>query len=84
MQNAGVLAEGNYFENVPFPCHSVSGYADSDPGRLVQRNNAFANSGVCEAGGVVTEPSVYYSYVVDPAASVPSAVTAGAGVGRVA
>ena len=35
--NAGVLVEGNYFENVPFPCFSASGYAESGPGRLVQR-----------------------------------------------
>ena len=78
-QNAGVLAEGNYFENVPFPCHSVSGYADSDPGRLVQRANVFVNSGVCEAGGAVAEPSTYYSYQLDAASSVPSAVVAGGG-----
>jgi pectate lyase len=78
-QNAGVLAEGNYFENVPFPCHSVSGYADSDPGRLVQRANVFVNSGVCEAGGTVAEPSAYYSYRLDAASSVPAAVVAGAG-----
>jgi pectate lyase len=82
-QNAGVLAEGNYFENVPYPCYSVSGYAESDPGRLVQRSNVFVNSGVCEAGGAVAEPSTYYSYQLDPASSVPSTVTAGAGVGRV-
>ena len=81
-QNAGVVAEGNYFENVPFPCHSVSGYADSDPGRLVQRGNAFVNSGVCEAGGTVTEPSSFYSYQLDPAATVPATVSAGAGVGK--
>lgn len=78
-QNAGVVAEGNYFENVPFPCHSVSGYADSDPGRLVQRANAFVNSGTCEAGGSVTEPATYYSYQLDAASSVPSIVSAGAG-----
>ncbi|MDG4823912.1 pectate lyase [Asanoa sp. WMMD1127] len=81
-ENAGLVVEGNYFENVAFPCHSVSGYADSGPGRLVQRGNAFVNSGVCEAGGAVQEPSAYYSYTLSPASSVPSAVTAGAGVGR--
>jgi pectate lyase len=80
--NAGVVVEGNYFENVAFPCYSVSGYADSDPGRLVQRNNIFNGSGVCEAGGSVTEPSGYYGYTLTPAASVPSAVTASAGVGH--
>ncbi|BAL89618.1 putative pectate lyase [Actinoplanes missouriensis 431] len=82
-ENAGVVAEGNYFENVAHPCHSTGGYADSAPGRLVQRLNAFVNSGTCEAGGTVAEPSGYYSYTLDPASSVPSLVTAGAGVGRI-
>ncbi len=81
-ENAGVVAEGNYFENVPFPCHSTGGYAESNPGRLVQRANAFVNSGVCEAGGTVTEPRTYYAYTLDAASAVPSLVTAGAGVGR--
>ena len=81
-ENAGVVAEGNYFENVPFPCHSTGGYAESNPGRLVQRANAFVNSGPCEAGGTVTEPSQFYSYTLDPAASFPALVTAGGGVGR--
>ncbi|MEV0898942.1 pectate lyase [Actinoplanes sp. NPDC049802] len=82
-ENAGVVAEGNHFENVPYPCHSTGGYAESNPGRLVQRANAFVNSGVCEAGGAVTEPSTFYPYTLDPAVSVPSLVTAGAGVGRI-
>ncbi|WP_449701864.1 pectate lyase family protein [Actinoplanes sichuanensis] len=82
-ENAGVVAEGNYFENVPYPCHSTGGYAESNPGRLVQRANAFAGSGVCEAGGTVVEPSTYYSYSLDPATSVPSLVMAGAGTGRI-
>jgi pectate lyase len=82
-QDAGVLAEGNYFERVPFPCHSVGGYAESDPGRLVQRANVFTGSGTCEAGGTVTEPSTFYSYHLDSASSVPAAVSAGAGVGRI-
>jgi pectate lyase len=82
-ENAGVVAEGNYFENVAFPCHSVTGYAESNPGRLVQRSNAFVGSGVCEAGGTVTEPSTYYSYTLDAASSVPALVTAGAGVGKI-
>ena len=81
--NAGVLVEGNNFAGVPYPCFSASGYADSDPGRLVQRNNVFAGSGTCEAGGSVTEPRTYYSYSLDPAANVPALVTAGAGAGRI-
>ena len=55
--NGGVLVEGNYFENVPFPCFSASGYADSGPGRLVQRNNIFIGSGTCEVSGSVAEAS---------------------------
>ncbi|GIF75219.1 pectate lyase family protein [Asanoa siamensis] len=81
-ENAGLVVENNYFENVAFPCHSVGGYAESGPGRLVQRGNAFVNSGLCEAGGAVREPSDFYAYALSPATSVPSAVTAGAGVGR--
>jgi pectate lyase len=80
--NGGVLVEGNYVESVPFPCYSVSGYADSDPGRLVQRANVFTGSGPCEAGGSVAEPRTYYSYTLDAAASVPGLVRAGAGAGR--
>ncbi|HWS34532.1 MAG TPA: pectate lyase [Actinoplanes sp.] len=81
--NAGVILEGNNFTGVPHPCHSTGGYADSGPGRLVQRNNVFASSGPCEAGGTVVEPSTYYTYTVDPPASVPSLVQVGAGAGRV-
>jgi pectate lyase len=81
--NAGVLVEGNNFADVPYPCFSTSGYADSGPGRLVQRDNAFAGSGTCEAGGSVAEPRTYYSYSLDPAANVPALVTAGAGAGRI-
>jgi pectate lyase len=82
-ENAGVLVEANYFEDVAFPCHSVSGYADSAPGRLAERGNVFVRSGTCESGGTVADPRAYYSYTPDSAASVPSLVTAGAGVGRI-
>jgi len=82
-ENGGVLAEGNYFENVAFPCYSASGYADSAPGRLVARNNVFANSGVCETGGTVADPRSFYSYIVDSPATVPTAVPAGVGIGKI-
>jgi pectate lyase len=81
--NAGVLVEGNYFENVPFPCYSASGYADSGPGRLVQRNNTFTGSGPCEVSGTVTEPRTYYLYTVDNPSTVPATVRSGAGIGRI-
>jgi pectate lyase len=83
VQQAGAVVENNYFENVPFPCFSASGYADSGPGRLVHRGNAFVNSGTCEAAGSVVEPRTYYSYTMDSAASVPATVRAGAGYGKV-
>ena len=53
VMNAGVLVEGNVFENVQQACWSASGYADSDPGRLVARNNSLTNSGPCEVNGTV-------------------------------
>ncbi|MEV7229504.1 family 16 glycoside hydrolase [Polymorphospora sp. NPDC051019] len=83
VENAGVLVEGNYFEDVAFPCHSASGYADSGPGRLVQRGNVFLRSGTCEVNGSVGEPGAHYSYTLDNAAQVPQLVAAGAGVGRI-
>ncbi len=81
-ENAGVLVEGNYFENTAFPCYSTNGYADSAPGRLVERNNIFVNSGVCEANGTVGNPGSFYGYTLTPTSQVPSVVTAGAGVGK--
>ncbi|MBT2419320.1 pectate lyase [Streptomyces sp. ISL-22] len=81
--NAGVLVEGNHFDTVAHPCYSASGYDESGPGRLVQRNNVFTASGSCETNGTVTEPRTYYSYTLDRPADVPSLVRAGAGVGKI-
>lgn len=82
-ENAGVVVEGNYFENVPHPLHSAGGYADSGPGRAVQRGNVFVGSGTPETAGTVVEPRTYYPYTMDSAQSVPAAVRAGAGAGRI-
>ncbi|WP_158841216.1 pectate lyase family protein [Saccharothrix deserti] len=79
--DAGVLVEGNYFENVAHPIYS--GYDKSGPGRVVERNNVYVNSGTPETLGTVVEPRTYYGYTLDDPASVPRIVTAGAGVGRV-
>ncbi|WP_326562236.1 pectate lyase family protein [Micromonospora sp. NBC_01796] len=76
---AGVLVEGNYFENVTRP--TAVGYAESDPGDLVQRNNFFVNSGAPESAGDVA--AIPYAYSTDAAANVKSIVTAGAGAGRI-
>ncbi|WP_444951913.1 pectate lyase family protein [Micromonospora ureilytica] len=78
-ENAGVLVEGNYFENVDDPYHRGEG--DSGPGSLVARNNHFVNSPTGQAGGSVA--SIPYSYQLDTASSVKSIVTAGAGAGRI-
>ncbi|MFI7451505.1 RICIN domain-containing protein [Nonomuraea sp. NPDC049714] len=78
-EGAGVLVEGNYFENTEDPFHLGEG--DSGPGSLVARANHFVNSGSGETGGSVA--SIPYSYSLDGASSVKSIVTAGAGAGRI-
>ncbi|MBF8188184.1 RICIN domain-containing protein [Nonomuraea sp. K274] len=78
-EGAGVLVEGNYFENTDDPFHLGEG--DSGPGSLVARNNHFVNSGSGETGGSVG--SIPYSYSLDTASNVKSIVTAGAGAGRI-
>jgi pectate lyase len=77
--NAGVLVESNYFENITDPTHLGEG--DSSAGSIVARNNYEVNSGTILTGGSVA--SIPYSYSVDPAASVKSIVTAGAGTGKI-
>jgi pectate lyase len=77
-EDAGVLVEANYFENIAEPVHL--GEADSDPGRLVARDNHSINSGpILTEGSVAAIP---YPYQKDPAASVKSIVTGGAGTGK--
>jgi pectate lyase len=80
-ENAGVLVEGNFFENVPFPIYV--GYADSGPGRVVERGNIYLNSGAPQTAGTVVEPSTYYRYTLDKPANLPAIVPAGAGVGKI-
>ncbi|MGC5011872.1 pectate lyase family protein [Streptosporangium sp. DT93] len=80
-ENAGVVVEGNYFQDVPHPLYSASGYADSGPGRAVQRNNIFVNSGTPETAGTVVEPRTFYAYTVDAPSGVPASVRSGAGIG---
>ncbi len=77
--NAGVLVEGNYFENTPDPYHL--GEASSGPGSLVARNNHFVNSGGGQTGGSVA--GIPYPYTLDTASNVKSIVTGGAGAGRI-
>ncbi|MEO3752366.1 right-handed parallel beta-helix repeat-containing protein [Streptomyces sp. B6B3] len=72
---AGVLVEGNYFENCDEP--TLVGYASSDAGDVVARNNYATGSGPLETAGSVN--SIPYSYTLDNASSVKSIVTGGAG-----
>jgi pectate lyase len=80
VMDAGLLVEGNVFESVQQACWSASGYADSDPGRLVARNNSLTDSGPCETNGTVA--ALPYGYTAENVGTVKSSVTAGAGTGR--
>ncbi|ETK31652.1 pectate lyase [Microbispora sp. ATCC PTA-5024] len=77
--NAGVLVEGNYFENVAEPTHIGEG--SSPAGSIVSRNNHLVNSGTPLSSGSVA--SIPYPYTVDSPGTVKSAVLAGAGTGRI-
>jgi pectate lyase len=79
-QNAGVLVEGNFFENTKRPTRNDVG---GTTGRIVQRMNVFVNSDPPFSAGTVMEPSRFYSYRLDPTNNVPSQVRAGAGVGKI-
>ena len=81
VEDAGLLVEGNVFENVQQACWSASGYADSGPGRLVARNNSLTNSGPCEVNGTVAP--IPYGYTAENVGTVRASVTAGAGTGRI-
>ena len=63
-ENAGVLVEGNYFENISDPTHVGEG--SSDPGNLVERNNVYVNSGTPQTRGSVA--SIPYPYQLTPPA----------------
>jgi pectate lyase len=80
VMDAGLLVEGNVFETVQQACWSASGYADSDPGRLVARNNSLTNSGPCETNGTVAP--IPYRYTADEVGTVKASVTTGAGAGK--
>lgn len=76
---AGVLVEGNYFENMTDPTHVGEG--SSPDGSLVERNNYYVNSGTPQTAGSVA--AIPYAYTLDAAGTVKSTVTAGAGTGRI-
>ncbi|WP_100445803.1 RICIN domain-containing protein [Glycomyces xiaoerkulensis] len=73
--DAGVLFEGNYIENTDTP--TEVGYAASDPGRIVSRNNHLVNSGTPDNSGSVG--GVPYGYSLDTPSQINSIVSGGAG-----
>lgn len=79
--NAGVLVEGNYFENVAAP---MLNNIEAATGRILARNNVFVNSLEPIFTDSVTEPSTYYNYVLDDPQDVPAIVMAGAGINKIA
>ncbi|WP_239108164.1 pectate lyase family protein [Microbispora siamensis] len=76
---AGVLVEGNYFENIAEPTHTAEG--SSPGGSIVARNNYFVNSGTPQTSGRVA--SIPYSYTVDNPSGVKANVLANAGTGKI-
>jgi pectate lyase len=80
-ENAGVLAEANYFRNVAHPIYV--GYDKSGPGRVVERGNIYDASGAPQTAGTVIEPRTFYAYSLDDPALLPTIVPAGVGVGRI-
>lgn len=79
--NAGVLVEGDYFENVPHPTVTQTG--SSPDGNLKLVNNYLTGSGTPESRNASSVASIPYSYHADTASQVKSIVTAGAGVGKI-
>lgn len=78
--NADVLVEGNYFQDVTVTIMSgVPGH--SGPGDVVERFNVFDNSGVPQTLGDAFEATTYYAYQLEPAEEIPARVKAGAGAG---
>ncbi len=80
-EEADVMAEGNYFLNVPFPMYS--GYMESGPGDIVERNNVYKNSGAPQLRGAAFNPTAFYAYTVDDPELVPDMLKQYAGSGKI-
>ncbi|GIE95380.1 pectate trisaccharide-lyase [Paractinoplanes rishiriensis] len=79
--DSGLFVEGNYFFSVNNPGRVVF---SGPEGRMFQRDNILVDCNhEIEVRGTVTDPRTFYSYTADSAASVPTIVPAGAGVGKV-
>lgn len=49
------------------------------PGRIVEKQNVYVNSGPAVVAGTVEDPGLSYSYTLDNPANVKAIVLAGAG-----
>jgi pectate lyase len=78
LQDAGVLVEGNVFEDVKQPTLTI--YASSKvPGRLVEKDNLFLHSGEPKTAGEVRPIGKNYVYTLDDASKVADTVKKQAG-----
>jgi pectate lyase len=75
-EDAGVIVEANYFENVEEPTHIGEG--SSSDGRLVEFDNVLDNSGEILTNGSVNT-DLPYGYSADDAQQIPGIVEGGAG-----
>lgn len=81
--DAGVVIEGNYFEDVDKPILTVVDDEDV-PGRIVERMNMYTRSGLPPpSDGFVEEPGLYYIYEMHEAYEVPAYVGTWSGTGKV-
>jgi len=78
-REAGVLVEGNFFENTRRPTRND---VNEFRGRIVQRQNVFVNSDAPFSSGSVMEPSRFYSYRLENPNNIPAIVRRGAGAGK--
>ncbi len=81
IENAGVLVERNYFENVKSPTVTQTG--DSDPGNIKVLNNYKVNSGAEQVRNGGSVAAIPYSYTPEANNTVKATVTAGAGTGKI-
>lgn len=77
---ADVVVEGNYFVDCPIP--TESGRDGGIGGDIIEFSNIFVNCGTPEVVGDAFDPSTFYSYSVDPPASIPELVSKYAGSGK--
>ncbi|MEU8118414.1 right-handed parallel beta-helix repeat-containing protein [Spirillospora sp. NPDC049024] len=80
-ENAGVLVERNYFENVARPTSLQEG--SSDQGNIKVSDNYLVNSGTPATRNSGSVAAIPYSYTAESGGAVKATVTAGAGVGHV-